>query len=83
MADSFELPVWYENEEKLFPAELQPWGYTHKIKVLIGGIEFFFEPDDEKNYRAMVNDADRDKASKIDKQLLQAVAETLTELFSK
>lgn len=65
----------------MFPAELQPLGYTHRITVHIENFPFIFEPDEEKNYRAIISIEDQKKADKIDKQLLQTVAETLQDLF--
>jgi hypothetical protein len=58
-----------------------PTGYTHKIKVTVENIPIFFEPDEERNYRAMVDHTDRDKAGHLDKELLQAISETLHGLF--
>ena len=83
MPDPFELPVEYNEKEMLFPAELFAVGYTHKIKVTVEGIAIFFEPDEEKNYRAVLGDSDRDNTSKINPKLLQAISETLYELFGK
>ncbi len=81
MPESFELPVDFEGKEFSFPAELITTGFTHKIKVTAEGIDIFFEPDEEKNYRATVTDIDRDKAGRLNKGLLQAISETLHELF--
>jgi hypothetical protein len=82
MPESFDLPVWYKGEEIFFPAELLPTGFTHKIKLTIQGTEILFEPDEERNYRAVVGEADRDKANKLDRELLAVIVETLHELFS-
>lgn len=81
MPESFELPVDFEGKELSFPAELITTGFTHKIKVTVEGIDIFFEPDEEKNYRATVGDIDREKASRLHKAILQAISETLHELF--
>lgn len=82
MSENFELPLWYNGKEIMLPAEFQPWGYTHRIIVYIENFPFVFEPDEEKNYRVIVLEQDGKKAEKIDQQLLQAIAETLQELFS-
>lgn len=82
MDESFELPVWYNGKEIMLPAELQPWGYTHRIIVHIEDIPFHFEPDEERNYRATIVNELKINAEKIDKLLLQAVAETLHDLFA-
>lgn len=81
MHETFDLPVWYNGKEIMFPAELQPYGYTHRIAVHIENFPFIFEPDEEKNYRAIISIEDQKKAEKIDKLLLQTVAETLQDLF--
>lgn len=78
MDEPFELPVCYKNEEMLFPAELQQTGYTHRFRVDVYGQDVFFEPDEERNYRAVV---DPEKiSSKITVELLQAIAETIESL---
>ncbi len=79
MLDFFDLPVEYNGNEKLFPAELQPMGFTHKIKVTVEGIEILFEPDEERNYRAV--NYDSGKSISIDLGLLQAICKTLDDLF--
>lgn len=82
MPESFELPVWYKEKEWMLPAELQSWSTSHRIIVYIEDFLFIFEPDEERNYRAVISVENRAKAEKIDRELLQAVAETLHELFS-
>lgn len=81
MLDLFELPVEYNGKEFLFPAELLPMGFTHKIKVTVDGTEILFEPDEERNYRAMITDLEKFNQSNIDKLLLQEICKTLDELF--
>ncbi len=81
MMDIFELPVEYNGKEFLFPAELLPMGFTHKIKVTIDGTEILFEPDEERNYRAMITDLENFNQSNINKLLLQEICKTLDELF--
>lgn len=82
MSENFELPLWYNGKEIMLPAEFQPWGYTHRITVYVEDFPFVFEPDEEKNYRAFIIGQDRKKAERIDQHLLQAIVETLQELFS-
>ena len=81
MPESFELPVIFLGKEILFPAELFATGFSYKIKVMVDGIGVFFEPDEEKNYRATIDHADQDKANQLNKSLLQAISETLHEVF--
>lgn len=81
MSEKFDLPVWFNNEEIMFPAEFQPWGYSHRIIVSINQYPFIFEPDEEKKYRAIISADEMKKAGNTDKQLLQAITETLQDLF--
>lgn len=50
----FELPVVYRGEELLVPAKLVRFGYTYKIFVELDGREIIFEPDEERNLRAVM-----------------------------
>ena len=81
MMDLFELPVEYQGKEILFPAELLPMGFTHKIKVTIEGTEILFEPDEERNYRAMIPDAEIENRDRLNKPLLKQICNTLDQLF--
>ena len=81
MMDLFELPVDFSGKEFLFPAELLPMGFTHKIKVTVEGTEILFEPDEERNYRAMITDLEKFNQTHIDKLLIQAICKTLDLLF--
>ena len=76
MAESFTLNVYYKGEEKIFDAELRVMGYTHKIAVNINDVEVLFEPDEERNYRAVVSDADINK-NRIDIELIKLIAAEL------
>jgi hypothetical protein len=54
MADSFIITVSWKNQEQQFQAELRMYGYTYKIAVMVDDTEVIFEPDEERNFRAMV-----------------------------
>lgn len=81
MMDIFELPVEYNGEKILFPAELMPMGFTHKIKVTVYGIEILFEPDEERHYRATILYAEIQKHDDLNKPLLEQICITLDNLF--
>jgi hypothetical protein len=53
MSDQFTLSVDYKGEERQYTADLLIQGFTHKFRVLIDGVEVFFEPDEEGHYRAI------------------------------
>jgi hypothetical protein len=77
MLQEFELPVSYRGEERLFPAALQASRFNHQFLVDVYGLEILFEPDEERNYRAMIDPELLDKNRKIDAALLQAIAEAI------
>jgi len=79
MNDSFELPVFYHNEEILVPAGFEQVGYTHRITVDIDGVIIFFEPDEERNYRGVLKEAGAHH--NIDPLLIQAIVESLEKHF--
>lgn len=79
MNDSFELPVFYNNEEILLPAGFEQVGYTHRIIVDINGTIIFFEPDEERNYRAVLKEAGTHH--NIDPLLVQSIVESLEKHF--
>ena len=77
--DEFELDILYKGEQVLLPCTLMVIGYTHKIQVEVNGTLVFFEPDEERNYRAVVEQQHQDK---IDIAFLQTIAAALQESFS-
>lgn len=81
MSSTFELPITHLGKELLLSAELIPKGYAYQIKVIIDEVAIFFEPDEEKNYRALASVIDMKKMEAINKELLQAISESLHILF--
>lgn len=77
MDEGFELPVAYKNKEFLLPATFIKAGYSYKIRVDVDGQPVFFEPDEERNWRAMV-DVETDKW-KHDRGMLEAIIRSLDE----
>ena len=76
MPDSFTISVNYKDKEFSFPAELRVFGYTHKIAVTVKDTLVLFEPDEERNYRAVLAEEDL-KKNDIEKALLQAIVAEL------
>lgn len=68
----------FNGEELLFPAELQQTGYTHRFCVNVYGQEVYFEPDEERNYRALIDP--ESVSGKISVDLLKAIAGTIESL---
>lgn len=82
MDNSFEVPVTYNGNDYLFNATLIVYGYSYKIEVDIWSNIINFEPDDEGNYRALINQEQLHDMPDIKKELLQLIAEKLQELFT-
>ena len=72
-----EVPVTYKNQELIFYAKFIQFGYSYKFEVDVTGIILFFEPDEERNFRAMIDPTIDHANHKIDKELIQLIAETL------
>ncbi|WP_026464626.1 hypothetical protein [Adhaeribacter aquaticus] len=72
--NNLEIPVTYKGEEYSFPARVVITGYTHKIGVEVDNQLILFEPDEERNYRAVLGPAQLEKGIKVDIALLKAIA---------
>ena len=81
MAESFTLVVNYEGKEYQLDSELRVFGYTHKIAVNLLGGEILFEPDEERNYRAVIPKSEG-STTKIDIGLIQAIIKELEAAFN-
>jgi len=79
MDESFLITITYENVEHTFETRILWLGYLHKIEVKVFNTMVYFEPDEERNYRAVLADplivAPRD----LKPGLLQAIATYLEE----
>ena len=80
MDDSFALPVVFDNREFNFPARLLQYGYTIKMEVEIEGTKVNFEPDEERNWRAVISYEDVQANKKLNAELLKSVAEAIEAL---
>ena len=56
------------------------FGFTHKFKVDVNGQIIIFEPDEERNYRAVIDYTNIDKNKNIDVALLKEIAEVIEEI---
>jgi hypothetical protein len=73
MDDTFEIPVKYKGKDLHFPARLQTIGYTHRIEVDLYGQQIFLEPDEERNYRAILDPAATQPGTTVDVELLKEI----------
>jgi hypothetical protein len=79
--NTFEIPLTYKSKDINFPAEYISSGYSYKINVDVFGQIISFEPDEERNFRALISYdmlGDRDA---IDKELIEEIAHQLIILF--
>ena len=79
MAEAFTLVVNYKGKEYQLESELRVFGYTHKIAINLEGAEILFEPDEERNYRAVIPEGSK---IEIDIGLIQAIAKELEVAFN-
>jgi hypothetical protein len=77
MEEQFELPVKYKGEELMLNASLIFTGYTHKFSVDINGQIIIFEPDEERNYRAVIPYDDIGKNKPVDIELLKDITRAI------
>ena len=74
MEDTFDIPISYKGRELLFKSKLLILGYTPKISVYVNGTEVLFEPDEERNYKAVIDPEKMEGMKTIDKELLKTIA---------
>jgi len=80
MDDYFDLPVSYKGEEMMLKSSLFVTGYTHKFNVEIDGKEYIFEPDEERNYRAVIPYDELSNPKDVDVELLKSMAASIESL---
>ena len=71
MAERIILQIPYKGSVRSVEAELRLTGYTHRFVVKFDDTEIHFEPDEERNYRAIVYDGPKD--FKADQELLAGI----------
>ena len=72
--EGFELPVTYKGQEVEFPAKLIRYGYSYKIEVTVHGMLVAFEPDEERNWRALIDPETISLNKRISIELLEAIS---------
>jgi hypothetical protein len=60
MDEGFGIPVTYKDKELLFPAQLVSFGWTHRMQVDVYGTTIFFERDEEREWRALLEPEELD-----------------------
>jgi hypothetical protein len=79
MDEDFELPVNYSGKHLHFPAKLIRFGYSYRIEVDVNGVLVSFEKDEERNWRALVENHDLGQSNTVSPELFHAIAHSLDE----
>jgi hypothetical protein len=78
MEEIFILPVKHQGKTMEFEARLVVLGYTHKFLVDVNGTEVVFEPDESREYRAILKDPEGQFGSRqMDSSLLEAIRDVI------
>ena len=77
MDDDFIIEVIVNKVVYGFEAQLVEVGYIHKVMVVINNINVIYEPDEERNYRAIITDKDIPLIRQSDIELIQAVGNAI------
>ena len=80
MYEDFDLPVMYKDEQFHFPARLEKRGYSFRFRVEVNGQILYFEPDEERNYRAVFDTTVENAPDKIDSELIRAIADNIASI---
>lgn len=75
--NAIELPLTFKGKELLFPVHLLQYGSSYKLQVEIEDTTVFFEPDEERNWRAVLSYEDMQANKKLNAELLKAIAEKI------
>ena len=81
MHDLVDIPVWFNNTGFSFPARLLDYGNSYKLKVDIDGTKILFEPDEERNWRALAGYEELNDNKKISMELLQAIVSAIEKIM--
>ncbi len=80
MGDNIIVDILLNGTELNFDAKLVFSGYSYKIVVNVDEMEVSFEPDESRNYRAIVQDQFVNKLTNKDKLIIQLITERLDSL---
>ncbi len=78
--DQVLLTINFRGRSLEVPTVLRQFGYSYRIDVTISDSIVSFEPDEERNWRALVSYEDMQANKQLDPDLLRAIAEELTAL---
>ncbi len=76
MSEDLTLELSYNGKELSLPIQLIRWGYTYRLQVIINGTPVIFERDEERNWRAMIEE-NNNLHQPPDKNLLEAISKEI------
>ncbi len=77
--ERFDLEVRVKIGHRTVSCALQTWGYSYRIFAYLEGSTLVFEPDEERNFRAV--QAPDLPQGHVDPELVAAIATALEEAF--
>ena len=77
MDKGFTISVEFKGVQCSFEGRISTMGYTHKIAVDINGLQVIYEPDEERNYRAILAEADQGRVRRADVELIALVGKAI------
>lgn len=80
MNEEIDIPIIYKGNELIIKAKVVKFGYIHRFEVEVDGYSVIFEPDEERNYRVILNPVDDKNSKSIDLELLKQIAKTIESL---
>jgi len=81
MDNHFELTVTHNDKQITFNCQLLNYGYSYKIEVDIMESKILFEPDEERNWRALISYEEIERNKKISKELLSIIASAIDDIL--
>lgn len=77
--DHFDLDIEHRGQTKTFHGTLRQYGYSYRFTINVDGSEVVFEPDEERNLRAIVPPAIQDNANI--RELVALIGQELHNIF--
>lgn len=78
--DAVLLTIDFNGKLMELPTVLRQFGYSFRIDVTIGDTVVSYEPDEERNWRAMISYEDVQANKQLNPDLLKAIAAELENL---
>lgn len=82
MSEDFLLPVTHNGKELSLPVQLVRAGYIYRLQVEVNDTIVLFERDEERNWRAMVQDPGKDEKL-LSPALVASIAEAIQVSFEE